>query len=73
MCNLQTDASGVARPAAKQTGVAGSLAVPVIATDGRVVGTLGIGKPEPYEFSDEEKAKLAAVAAELAARITAAP
>jgi putative methionine-R-sulfoxide reductase with GAF domain len=73
MCNLQTDASGVARPAAKQTGVAGSLAVPVIAPDGRVVGTLGIGKPEPYEFSDEEKAKLAAVAAELAARITAAP
>ena len=66
LCNLQQDLGGVARPDARQTGVAGSLAVPVISEGGAVIGTLGIGKYVPYEFTGEEKARLAAVAEELA-------
>jgi putative methionine-R-sulfoxide reductase with GAF domain len=67
LCNLQADLGGVARPDARQTGVSGSLAVPVFSkTDGRVLGTLGVGMFAPHEFSDEEKARLAGLAAELA-------
>lgn len=33
MCNLQTDDSGVARPAAKETKVEGSIAVPLLLND----------------------------------------
>lgn len=67
LCNLQTDSSGVARPEAKATGVNGSLAVPVLSADGRVLGVLGIGKPVPHEFTAEETARLEARARELAA------
>jgi L-methionine (R)-S-oxide reductase len=68
LCNLQTDTSGVAKPAAKQTQVQGSLAVPVL--DGaRLCGTLGIGKVVPYDFSGSEKAKLMHIASEVAARL----
>jgi len=62
LCNLQQDLGGVARPDARKTGVSGSLAVPVLAEDDRVLGTLGIGKREPYEFTDDEKERLAEVA-----------
>lgn len=54
MCNLQTDTSGVARPAAKETKVEGSIAVPML-LGGNLYGTLGIAKPVPYDFSEEEK------------------
>lgn len=54
MCNLQTDNSGVARPAAKETKVEGSIAVPML-LGGNLYGTLGIAKPVPYDFSEEEK------------------
>ena len=68
LCNLQTDTSGVAKPAAKQTQVQGSLAVPVM--DGaRLCGTLGIGKVVPYDFSDDEKAKLMRISSDVAARL----
>jgi len=67
LCNLQADASGVARPEAKATGVDGSLAVPVLSTDGRVLGVIGIGKSVPHDFSAEETARLEAKAGELAA------
>src|SRR5690606_36269370 len=50
MCNLQTDASGVARPAAKETKVEGSIAVPMM-LNGKLYGTLGIAKPVPYDFT----------------------
>ncbi len=53
VCNLQTDASGVARPSAKDTQVEGSLAAPLI-RGGRLYGTIGIAKPVPYEFTQEE-------------------
>lgn len=57
MCNLQTDDSGVARPAAKETKVEGSIAVPMM-LNGDLYGTLGIAKPVPYDFTEEEVADL---------------
>lgn len=68
MCNLQTDTSGVAKPGAKQTNVQGTLAVPVM-DDGRLCGTLGIGKMEPYEFTTEEKERLLSIARGIAVRL----
>lgn len=53
MCNLQTDSSGVARPAAKETKVEGSIAVPMM-LDSTLFGTLGIAKPVPYDFTEDE-------------------
>ncbi len=53
MCNLQKDNSGVARPAAKETKVEGSIAVPLL-LDGKLYGTLGIAKPVPYDFTEKE-------------------
>jgi signal transduction protein with GAF and PtsI domain len=53
VCNLQTDASGAARPGAKLTGMEGSITVPVL-VDGQLVGTLGIGKPIAHTFSRDE-------------------
>ena len=61
----------MAKPGAKQTQVQGSLAVPVLGGD-RVCGTLGIGKRVPYEFSTEEKARLLAIAAGIAAELAGA-
>ena len=65
MCNLQTDTSGVARPAAKETKVEGSIAVPLI-LDGVLYGTLGIAKSVPYEFTEEERNELMAIGEEIA-------
>jgi len=68
LCNLQKDLGGVAKEGARETKVAGSLAVPVFASDDGavVIGTLGIGMFVAHDFSDEEKERLAAVAAEVA-------
>jgi len=44
VCNLQTDTSGAARPGAKETGMEGCIAVPLLAGD-QLVGVLGIAKP----------------------------
>lgn len=60
LCNLQTDASGVARPAAKDTKVEGSIAVPML-LDGKLYGVYGIGKPEPYGFSKTEEKELLSI------------
>jgi L-methionine (R)-S-oxide reductase len=60
LCNLQTDTSGQARPAAKTTGMEGSLAVPML-VEGDLRGVLGIAKSSAYDWSDEEKARLLAV------------
>ncbi len=67
LCNLQQDLGGVAQVSARQTGVAGSIAVPIFSNDvsGSVIGTLGIGKLVPYEFTAEEKLQLANHAKEL--------
>lgn len=62
LCNLQQDLGGVAKEDARKTGVSGSLAVPVFSEDGEtVMGTLGVGKVIPYDFSDAEKARLAEI------------
>lgn len=67
LCNLQQDLGGVAKPDARKTGVSGSIAVPVLAeTSGEVMGTLGIGKFAPHEFSAEEIQRLEAFAGEIA-------
>lgn len=58
VCNLQTDDSGVAEDGARATGMEGSLAAPVVGEDGALEGTIGVAKPERYEFSPEERDRL---------------
>ena len=65
LCNLQTDTSGVARSRAKKTKVGGGVAVP-IDMGGLLMGTLGIGKTEPYEFTPEETKELLVIAHNIA-------
>lgn len=60
-CNLQTDDSGRARPAAKTTGMEGSIAVPML-VDGELRGVLGIAKFSAYEWNDDQKASLLHIA-----------
>ncbi|MEB2781434.1 GAF domain-containing protein [Algoriphagus sp. C2-6-M1] len=68
MCNLQTDNSGVARPAAKETKVEGSIAVPMM-LEGELYGTLGIAKSESYDFTKSESDALLAIGEEIARSI----
>ena len=68
LCNLQTDTSGQARPAAKTTGMEGSVAVPML--DGeKLKGVIGIAKAAAHDWTDAEKAELLDIAARLSARI----
>ena len=53
LCNLQTDDSGVARPAARDTKVEGAVVVPLL-IDGEVAATIGIGKSGEYDYSEGE-------------------
>lgn len=69
LCNLQEDLGGVAKPDAQKTNVQGALAVPIVGADGKVLGVLGIGKMQPYEFNDSEVADLNAVAGLLAGKM----
>lgn len=56
VCNLQTDDSGVAKPGAKDTQVAGAIVMPIFDKEGReVIGTLGVGKPHEHEYTEEER------------------
>jgi putative methionine-R-sulfoxide reductase with GAF domain len=68
ICNLQTDTSGVARPAAKQTGVGGAICVP-IRSGGKIVGTFGIGTMREYEYSAAEINALQDIANSVAAQL----
>jgi putative methionine-R-sulfoxide reductase with GAF domain len=68
LCNLQTDDSGQARPAAKATGMEGSVAVPAIGPDGTLLGVLGIAKANAYDWSDAEKEAICAAAASFGGR-----
>lgn len=70
MCNLQTDDSGVARPAAKETKVEGSIVVPMI-WNGTLYGTLGVAKPVPYDFKPTEIDALLELAEEICAFVAA--
>jgi L-methionine (R)-S-oxide reductase len=69
LCNLQQDLGGVAKEDARKTGVSGSLAVPILDGSGKVLGTLGVGKIVPHEFSDAEKARLTELGQEFVALI----
>jgi GAF domain-containing protein len=61
VCNLQAEASGVARPAARETGMSGAIAVPMLEGD-EVRGVLGVARPDAHEFSPAETALLQEVA-----------
>lgn len=61
VCNLQTDASGVAKPAAKETRMEGSVAVPMLVDKTILRGVLGVAKPIAYEFTAAEIGLLAQV------------
>ena len=65
VCNLQTDASGVVRPGARQTASQGSIAVPML-RDGAVRGVLGVGKHVPHDFTAAEQSLLLEAAAAIA-------
>jgi L-methionine (R)-S-oxide reductase len=67
--NLQTDDSGVAEPRARDTGMEGSVAAPVITPDGTLKGAIGVAKPEAYEFTSEECDQLMAMGEQVAHRL----
>ena len=69
LCNLQEDLGGVAKPDARKTNVQGALAVPIVGADGKVIGVIGIGKMQPYEFNESEVADLSAVAGLIAKKM----
>jgi signal transduction protein with GAF and PtsI domain len=68
VCNLQSDTSGQAKPAAKQTGMEGSIAVPML-VNGELCGVLGVAKPTVYEFSEAEKTELMEIARMIGQRV----
>ncbi|MDI9410226.1 MAG: GAF domain-containing protein [Bacteroidia bacterium] len=68
VCNLQTDDSGQARPAARATGMEGAITAPCIAPDGRVVGVIGVANAQARTFTDAEQASLLEHGRSLAAR-----
>ena len=72
VCNLQTDCSGSAQPAARMTGMGGSIAVPVLAGD-ELCGVLGVATAAAHEFSPEEIAFLNRIAVRLAQRLRREP
>jgi putative methionine-R-sulfoxide reductase with GAF domain len=43
--------------------------VPIVGADGKVIGVLGIGKIQPYDFTEAEIADLNAVAALISAKL----
>lgn len=58
-CNIQRDATGDVRPGARATGLAGSVAVPVLADDGRVLGVLGAATRSERTFTADEERVIA--------------
>jgi L-methionine (R)-S-oxide reductase len=52
-CNIQTDTTGDVRPGAKETGLQGSIVVPLL-RNGEPVGALGIANQRERTFSDQE-------------------
>ena len=68
VCNLQADGPGQARPAAKQTGMEGAIAVPML-VHGELRGVLGIAKPVAHDFDSTETAHLLAAASAIGAAL----
>ncbi|MCU4925469.1 GAF domain-containing protein [Halobacteria archaeon AArc-dxtr1] len=69
VCNLQTDDSGVAESGARDTGMEGSIAAPILGPDGELKGVIGVAKPDSYEFSPAERERLLAAAREIVPRL----
>jgi len=65
-CNIQTDTTGDVRPGAKDTGLQGSIVVPLL-RNGEPVGALGIANQRERTFSDREAELLMEVGRTLAA------
>jgi putative methionine-R-sulfoxide reductase with GAF domain len=72
ICNLQTDASGVAKPGARQTGVGGALCVPLRKGE-TMIGTIGVGTVRPYEYTPEETKTLEEIGRWIGAWIAPGP
>lgn len=70
VCNLQTDTSGVAKPSARETRMAGSIAAPMLTRDGQLKGTIGVAKPVAYNFTSDECEKLMRAATRIAEQLT---
>ncbi|HPF39873.1 MAG TPA: GAF domain-containing protein [Phycisphaerae bacterium] len=68
VCNLQTDDSGKAKPGAKMTQMAGSIAAPILVDD-ELRGTLGVARPDEYRFSNEQIELLLTLGAMIGARL----
>jgi signal transduction protein with GAF and PtsI domain len=58
-CNIQQDTSGDVRPGARATGLAGSVAVPVLSADGRVLGVVGVATRAERTFTAEDERTIA--------------
>jgi putative methionine-R-sulfoxide reductase with GAF domain len=58
-CNLQQDTTGDVRPGARATGLAGSVAVPVLSADGRVLGVVGVATRAERTFTAEDEQTVA--------------
>lgn len=58
-CNIQTDVSGDVRPGARETGLAGSIVVPIFDGD-TIVGALGVANRSERTFEPGEIERLLA-------------
>jgi putative methionine-R-sulfoxide reductase with GAF domain len=58
-CNLQQDTTGDVRPGARATGLAGSVAVPVLSADGRVLGVVGVATRAERTFTTDDEQTVA--------------
>ena len=58
-CNIQQDTSGDVRPGARATGLAGSVAVPILAPDGRVLGVVGVATRAERTFTADDERTIA--------------
>lgn len=61
VCNLQSDDTGRARPAAKGTGMQATIACPIIIDD-QVRGVFGVGSSEERTWSAEDESVFQALA-----------
>ncbi|MCA8963007.1 MAG: GAF domain-containing protein [Planctomycetes bacterium] len=68
VCNLQTDESGQAKPGAKLTRMEGSIALPILVED-ELLGTFGVGKPVPHQYTPDEVALLEEIATVIGQRL----
>jgi signal transduction protein with GAF and PtsI domain len=59
-CNIQQDTTGDVRPGARATGLAGSVAVPVLSADGRVLGVVGVATRAERTFTADDEQAIAA-------------